>query len=308
MPWVKWSYADWLRDPGLRLCSAATRGIWMDMLAHMDADDERGFLTVNGEAADKKQIARRLGMDCRVVKTAMKELTDNGVLSIDARGALFNRRMVRDAESSAKASAAGKKGGGNPALQQETAPQVDEKSETSRTSRPEVPKKLPLTLEPKPYENKGLDDFTYKPDLDKETDKKEQPPSGARAADAAPPPAVPGNVVSLNPVIDAFWAEGLPLVQRLFPGHTDSAHRRMLGKLAKESGDRHQAVVLGLRDALNRGVVNPAPWILQAVKVKGGVSLVDAGSADRHARFAAKYGGGPVGPEYQGQTIEGNVG
>ena len=96
LPWVKFSFDAWLRDPELRLCGLAARGLWIDMLGLMDADAERGYLTVNGATADEKQIARRLGLDWRTIKPLMKELVDNGVVSCDARGAIYCRRMVRD--------------------------------------------------------------------------------------------------------------------------------------------------------------------------------------------------------------------
>ena len=95
LPWDKWSYEAWMRDPGLRRCSAASRGIWKDMLCLMDASPERGYLVVRGRPATATEIARATGNDARTVTRAINQLGENGVYSRDDRGVIFNRRMSR---------------------------------------------------------------------------------------------------------------------------------------------------------------------------------------------------------------------
>jgi hypothetical protein len=108
-------WRDWLSDPCLRRVSFAAKGMWMDMLAFMHEDAERGFLTVNGRAATTVQIAKMLGAEARQVARLLDELEANGVFSRDDRGAIFSRRMVRDIGKSLEFSARGKQGG-NPEL------------------------------------------------------------------------------------------------------------------------------------------------------------------------------------------------
>src|ERR1043166_3460649 len=35
LPWVRWFPSNWLSEPGLSLCDAATRGIWADAINSM---------------------------------------------------------------------------------------------------------------------------------------------------------------------------------------------------------------------------------------------------------------------------------
>ena len=40
--------ADWLTDTSLRLVSAETRGVWIDLLCHAFLSSDPGFLIVGG--------------------------------------------------------------------------------------------------------------------------------------------------------------------------------------------------------------------------------------------------------------------
>jgi hypothetical protein len=55
LPWRKFFPADWLSDPALSMCSAATRGVWMDLLCAMYSGNT-GDLT--GTAEQLARIAR----------------------------------------------------------------------------------------------------------------------------------------------------------------------------------------------------------------------------------------------------------
>ena len=113
--WSKWTWADWERDPALRRCGFAAKGLWMDMLCLMDAGEERGFLTVNHRAATNTEIARMLRADARTVERLIGELEANGVFSRDDRLAVYSRRMLRDASTSRMNAENGSRGG-NPQL------------------------------------------------------------------------------------------------------------------------------------------------------------------------------------------------
>lgn len=95
-PAVQWYFGDWLRCAELRLCCSAARGLWIDMLALMHQAEPYGYLMFNGRAIDAAQLAKMVGEDRRNVAKWLKELADNGVYSVDSKGAMFCRRMVRD--------------------------------------------------------------------------------------------------------------------------------------------------------------------------------------------------------------------
>ncbi len=53
--------SDWLRDPGLRSCSLAARGLWIDILAFMHEAEPYGHLRINGQDLGPAALARMVG-------------------------------------------------------------------------------------------------------------------------------------------------------------------------------------------------------------------------------------------------------
>ena len=88
--------SDWLRDPGLRSCSLAARGLWIDMISFMHEADPYGHLRLNGRPVDAITLARMVGSDVRTVRRLLSELEAAGVFSRAEAGTIFSRRMVRD--------------------------------------------------------------------------------------------------------------------------------------------------------------------------------------------------------------------
>ena len=98
---------DWLKDPNLGRCSAATRGIWIDLLALMHENDRSGELT--GTVVSLSQVCR---CSAEEMETALMELQDTGAADIlegdksgtcpaDVRNCpglvrVVNRRMFRE--------------------------------------------------------------------------------------------------------------------------------------------------------------------------------------------------------------------
>ena len=115
MLWSKFFWQDWRSDAGLRQCSLAARGLWMDMLCVAAQHNPIGLVAVNGEGLSVDGIARQAGVDPREAATLVGELERNDVFARDRKGIIYSRRMVRDAKSLADAKRFGKKGG-NPAL------------------------------------------------------------------------------------------------------------------------------------------------------------------------------------------------
>jgi len=149
---MKWYPADVLGDHKLRLCSAAARGVWYDMLWMMYLSDRRGYLEKNGKPYPDAQICRITGIMPDELQAARVELLEHEVPSVeDGTGIWYNRRMVRDAIKRAKASEAGLRGGGNPAL--------------VNSDKSELNKENPDTICHMPYSIKVPIKETYKGDL-----------------------------------------------------------------------------------------------------------------------------------------------
>ena len=90
--------ADWLRDPGLRSCSLAARGLWIDMLAFMHEAEPYGHLRLNGKDIGAVGLARMVGSAQKPTESLLHELEGAGVFSRTEEGTIFSRRMVRDQE------------------------------------------------------------------------------------------------------------------------------------------------------------------------------------------------------------------
>lgn len=113
--WTKFFWADWMSDPALRLCSYAARGLWMDMLSIAASHDPVGYVAVAGRALDSTSLARMTGGTESEVAHLLSDLDRNGVFSRDRHGAIYSRRMVKDAKLAAQARQNGQLGG-NPSL------------------------------------------------------------------------------------------------------------------------------------------------------------------------------------------------
>lgn len=114
-PWFKFFPADWRGDAGLRMCSRAARGTWIDMLTIMHQAEPYGELRVNGKAVDMHELA--LVINCKVEDVAadIAELELYGVFSRRKNGVIYSRKMERDENRRRKMIENGKMGG-NPKL------------------------------------------------------------------------------------------------------------------------------------------------------------------------------------------------
>jgi hypothetical protein len=113
--WIKFWPADWQRDPAVRMCGLAARGLWIEMICVMHEADPYGHMLVNGRAPTPKQMGALFGVTEREVKAMIAELEEAGVFSRNDDGVIYSRRMVRDEARRVKARTDGKKGG-NPQL------------------------------------------------------------------------------------------------------------------------------------------------------------------------------------------------
>lgn len=113
--WTKFYWQDWLADVGVRRCSLAARGLWMDMLCIAAQHDPIGYVAIEGEGLTHDDIARMAGIASSEVSILIGELERNGVFARDRKSTIYSRRMVRDARKAAENKKNGKLGG-NPSV------------------------------------------------------------------------------------------------------------------------------------------------------------------------------------------------
>lgn len=151
-PSLQFYPSDWLTDTGLRLCSLAARGLWVDCLCFMWSSPVRGMLLVpskpeaNGSRIEKttsrleaKGLAKLVGDSEANVKQLLSELEANNVYSTLEDGTIYNRRMYRDWKQSLSKAEAGRKGG----LASKTQAQPQAKVPPSSSSPTPTPSSTP---------------------------------------------------------------------------------------------------------------------------------------------------------------------
>ena len=137
LPAFQFYPGDWMKDPSLRSCSYAARGLWTDMLCLMFENDRRGYLQLNGNPVSTAALARMTGGAEEEVSRLLQELESSGVFSRTAHGMIYSRRQVRDEDKRQKCAEAGKLGG-NPTLirQSKGGPKGDSKGEPNPQPTP----------------------------------------------------------------------------------------------------------------------------------------------------------------------------
>lgn len=110
-PWFKFFPSDWQGDAKLRFCSAAARGVWMELLCLMHNSQPYGHLLVNGRLPNSAQLAVLCGVPLEDFEKAVLELENAGVIARTSAGVMFSRRMVRDRQRSEVNAKKGRKGG-----------------------------------------------------------------------------------------------------------------------------------------------------------------------------------------------------
>lgn len=114
-PWLKFYPTDWRSDPALRMCSAAARGVWIDLICLMHEATPYGHLLVNGRCPTDAQVAVLTGTPPDQLTQCLRELEDAGVFSRTKDGTIYSRKLTRMAKKAATARNNGRKGG-NPTL------------------------------------------------------------------------------------------------------------------------------------------------------------------------------------------------
>jgi hypothetical protein len=141
---IRFYGSAWRSDVGLRLCSEATRGIWIDMISIMIEAEPHGYLMVPGKAgkaATAADVAALCNSRLKIVESAINELKDRGVCSITEDGVIYCRRLIKDKEKQEQQSQFGK-GGGNPSIIRGTVPKEQRTRPFSRSDNPAKTKRI----------------------------------------------------------------------------------------------------------------------------------------------------------------------
>lgn len=116
-PWFKFYPQDWLGESALRLCTPAAKGLWIDMICIMHQSG--GYLLNNGQIVTDRNLVSLTGIDESTLALLKGELETNGVFSVNNKGVIYSRRMVKDIARAKKLQKNGKFGG-NPSLCKDT--------------------------------------------------------------------------------------------------------------------------------------------------------------------------------------------
>ena len=153
--WAKFFWADYERDPALRLCSLAAQGLWMRLLCLAASSRVYGHVLVGGEVPSVGQIARIVGDHHVRVAALIRELERHKVLTRSEQGAIISARMIADFAEHHRNSEAGKLGG-NPQLLPDHGP----KPNGGISKRPLKP---PLKAEAEEEEEEDVGGFPLRP-------------------------------------------------------------------------------------------------------------------------------------------------
>jgi hypothetical protein len=116
--WSKFYWADWESDERLKQCSPGAQALWMRMLCLCAKAD--GYLTIAGKKLNADDMAVQTGWPVDDVRKWWAELARWEVFSVEGRGKVFSRKMVKDLRKAGIARENGKTGG-NPNLRKDTA-------------------------------------------------------------------------------------------------------------------------------------------------------------------------------------------
>ena len=103
---------DWLKDPDLSCCSAAARGVYMDVLCLMFESGQRGVLISDQHVWTLEETAQAVRGDSTANLALLRELAGKAVLrKRKTDGAYYSARLVRDERIRQERAKAGVQGG-----------------------------------------------------------------------------------------------------------------------------------------------------------------------------------------------------
>jgi hypothetical protein len=140
-PWLKFYTSDWRADPRLKMCSAAARGVWIELICLMHEATPYGHLLVHGQNPNEAQLASLTGIPAAELHDLVAELERLGVFSRTKEGVIYSRKLVRMAAKSAKARKIGKMGG-NPSLSKRTENKETDNRKHNGNDKPQKPEAI----------------------------------------------------------------------------------------------------------------------------------------------------------------------
>jgi hypothetical protein len=270
-PYSQWFWNDWSSDPGVRACSFAARGFWMELLSIAGRATPRGYVLINGRKPTEPELARATGATLQEVKTLLAELHRHGVYSMDRKGVIYSRRMIRE-EKKRAASAKGGKKGGPASLENKTgihATRDDTRGSTREDTRTATPthgaRPLP-SPSPIPYPQVGSSSESSK-NSGARTNRKtttaianipreaaaqpgRAPPPRAQAGEQKPPPPRPwigwGKSIGITQIADVFDAG--KIIRDHLAAHEPPERRDLV----------HGATITAIADVIRIRVGSPA--------------------------------------------------
>lgn len=96
LPAFQFYPGDWMKDPGVRRCSHAARGVWVDMLCLMFECESRGVLVTGSSPWSLDEVVAAIGGNADVTRACVVELVAKGVCRVREDGAYYSHRMVKD--------------------------------------------------------------------------------------------------------------------------------------------------------------------------------------------------------------------
>lgn len=99
-PYIAFYIGDWLKDPGVKKCSPATKGIWVEFIFDMHESKSGGKLV-----GDRETLSRIGRCSLAELDHALRNLSDTGTADVYERSGVFTiicRRMKKEAETSKK--------------------------------------------------------------------------------------------------------------------------------------------------------------------------------------------------------------
>jgi hypothetical protein len=115
LPYFKFYPGDWQKDPDLKRCSHAAKGVLIDAMCLANETEERGVFISYGIPWTEKDLIEAVGGNADITTRSIAELLLKGRIKKREDGALFIAKMVRDEEIRLKRAEGGKLGG-NPSL------------------------------------------------------------------------------------------------------------------------------------------------------------------------------------------------
>lgn len=124
-PYIPLYIQDYMTDEKLNMCSWKTQGIYIKIMCVLHKQEVYGKILFKQNSKQNKStveyyasiLVRQIPCQMEDMVEALNELLENGVMIMN-ESCIYQKRMVRDGETSEARSKAGKKGGGNPLFKQ----------------------------------------------------------------------------------------------------------------------------------------------------------------------------------------------